>query len=136
MKKPESQTKIDLDKAAEDLGHNAGVPSLGPQGNALKHGLTATKLAQSILKPGRAAAIAEHLRRQPDAWIEDFLIRDIAYHATMLEISEAAEAAVLRQGATSASILYGRRRARRGHSSRGGLNHGRARPSKSVSAFT
>jgi hypothetical protein len=75
--------------------------------NAVTHGLTATKLLAQILG---AEALQRHLHRLtaefcPATSAEEFLVRELARHAAMLEIAEEAEAAVLRTGAASAANL-------------------------------
>jgi transposase-like protein len=80
-------------------------PALGPseirepRANALKHGLTATTLLSRVVQAERldqwvADLRAEYRRR---TITEELLIREIARHASALEITEQAEPAVMRQ---------------------------------------
>jgi hypothetical protein len=84
----------------------ADASSNGDQSaNALKHGLTAAKCLPRVLQPGRLAEIEAALRAEyrPRTISEEILIREIARHAAALEVTEAAEPAVLRVAAQGLS---------------------------------
>jgi hypothetical protein len=102
---PHNPEPCDVDgKQLTEVGNS----STGRKANALTHGLTAKKTIPAILQPGRLLALLEGLRHelQPKTLIDELLVREIARHAAMLEVSEAAEWAVLRQGANGlAKIL-------------------------------
>jgi hypothetical protein len=74
---------------------------LASRRNGLKHGLTATKLINSVLPAGRVAELRDELLAElaPRSTIERLLVNELARHAAMLELGERAELAVLRRGA-------------------------------------
>ena len=94
-------------------GSGLGGPktSAGKQaarGNALQHGLTSRKLLPEVL---RKEQVNEHQVRferqyQPANPTEAILVAEMARHATMLEVGEQAEGAVLRHGARELSQVF------------------------------
>lgn len=75
--------------------------------NALRHGLTATKLLPQVLQTGRVDLLREQLREhfRPRNQVETLLVDEMARHGAMLEFGEAAEGAVLRRGAQELTLL-------------------------------
>lgn len=70
-----------------------------PRANALKHGLTATTLLSRVVQSERLDQLVAALRDEyrPRTITEEMLIREIARHASVLDITEQAEPAVMRQ---------------------------------------
>lgn len=70
-----------------------------PRANALKHGLTATTLLSRVVQTERLDHWVAELRTEhrPRTITEELLIREIARHASLLDITEQAEPAVMRQ---------------------------------------
>lgn len=68
--------------------------------NALKHGLTAATLLPVVVGSGRLEELRLEflLEYAPRSATERHLVDELARHAAMLEVSERAEGAVLRQG--------------------------------------
>ena len=75
------------------------------RGNALKHGLTSTKLLPQTLRKRQVNKHRVDLERQfqPANPTESILVAEMARHATMMEVGEEAEGAVLRHGARELS---------------------------------
>lgn len=79
----------------------------GTQANAMQHGLTAKVCMPKALLGEPVKEFRERLRRElaPATTIETVLVDEIARHAGMLEVAEAAEGAVLRHGASELASL-------------------------------
>ena len=77
----------------------------GPRSNALQHGLTAEKCLPRILCPGRLSEIVASLTTEyrPYTITQELLVREIARHAAVLEVTEQAEPAVWRTAAQALS---------------------------------
>ena len=75
--------------------------------NALKHGLTANALLSQVVRHERLNRLLHRLREehQPRTITEELLLREIARHAAVLDITEQAEPAVMRQSVLAVDQL-------------------------------
>ena len=91
------------DEPANPGGPQTPEGKLACHRNSLRHGLTAKKLLPEVLQPGRLAGLLRLFRQeyQPATPSEEVLVAELARHAAALELGEAAEWAILRQGATT-----------------------------------
>lgn len=78
-----------------------------PRANALKHGLSATTLLSRVVHIERVNQLVAKLRDEyrPRSITEELLIQEIARHAAALDITEAAEPAVMRQSMSALELL-------------------------------
>jgi hypothetical protein len=75
--------------------------------NSIKHGLCATELLSSLVKPGRVQELAARFSEDysPVTETQRVLVAEAARHAAALEFTQDAEGAVLRQGASQVELL-------------------------------
>lgn len=81
--------------------------SEGSHANATRHGLTAKVIMPPALQGLSVGEFRQRLRHElaPATTIESVLVDEMARHAGMLEVAEAAEGAVLRHGASELASL-------------------------------
>ena len=94
-------TAPDTGETPRPGGPRTAEGKLVSRGNALTHGLTATTLLPDALQSRRLAAFLCLFRDEyrPVTPSEQVLVAELARHSAALELAEAAEWAVLRQGA-------------------------------------
>jgi transposase-like protein len=83
------------------------ISLIGRRANAVKHGLAATTLLPAILRPGGVEIHYQRLCQEfcPESLTDELYLREVARHAARLELTEQAEDAAIRQGATALPLL-------------------------------
>lgn len=71
------------------------------RGNAIKHGLTADRLASEVFRRRRVEDLTRQFEQQlqPKNIVEQTLVAEMARHTAMMEVGEKVEGAILRHGA-------------------------------------